>query len=100
MPGVGAVTLGALLSPPQGCALRRLGEMHPGAERVQLLDNEPPAGCGFQPNLELLTFKPGEKPPDADAVCGRHSRPRVLTGRGVDPVGGDLCSVLVKSHYD
>ena len=51
MPGVGAVALGALFAAPQSCGLRRLGEMHPSAERLQFLDHEPPAGRRFQPNL-------------------------------------------------
>ena len=41
-----------------------------------------------------------QNPADASTVCGRDPRPRGLAGHRVDPVGGDLRSVLVKSHYD
>jgi len=34
------------------------------------------------------------------AVRRRHPRALHLAGLGVDPLAGDLSSMLVKSHYD
>jgi hypothetical protein len=34
------------------------------------------------------------------AMRRRDPRPAHLAGRGVDPIGRELPSVLVKSHYD
>jgi len=53
MPGVGAIALGALLGPAARRRLRRLGEMHPRPDSVQLLDHEPPSRRRLQRHLEL-----------------------------------------------
>ena len=98
MPGVRPVALGALLAPPQRRGLRRLGQVHPRPDRVKLLDDEPPARRRFQRHLELLASEAAQELADTGAVSGGHPRPRNLAGRGVDPVGGDLRSMLVKSH--
>ena len=98
MRGVRAVALSPLLCSPPGCCLGRLGEMHLGADTAQLLDDKPPARGGLQRDLELLIAKTVHEASDARAVRWRHASARDLAGRGVDPLGGYLCSVLIKSH--
>src|SRR5919108_3739347 len=100
MPGVSPVGLRALLRPPQPARLRRLGEMHAGADALGLLDHEPPARRCLQRDLELL---PREAPQEAPAR-GWVRRPapaaRDLAGRKVDPLRGDLRPVLIEPHHD
>jgi hypothetical protein len=72
----------------------------PRTDRAQLLDHEPPARRGPQRHLELAAAETLQKPPDRLAMRRRHPRPAHLTGRGVDPLGSDLPSMLIKSHYD
>ena len=98
MPGVRTVALRALLAPPQGRGLRRLGQVHPRADRVKLLDDEPPARRGLQRHLELLASEAANELVNTSPVSGRHPRARDLAGGRIDPVGGDLRSMLVKSH--
>jgi len=100
VPGVGAVALGALLGSPPGRGLRRLGEMHTGAHPPQLLDHEPPARRRLQRRLKLLVAEAAKEPTHVRAMRRRDPRPRDLAGRRVDPLGGDLRSMLIKSHYD
>jgi hypothetical protein len=97
---VGAVALGALLVPAPGGSLSRLREMHDRARTPQLLGHEPPAGRRLQRDLELLTTEPLGEPAHARPVRRRDPRPRDLTGLGVDPLRGDLRSVLIQTHYD
>jgi hypothetical protein len=100
MPGIRAIALGALLvAAPRG-GLRRLGQMHPGADRAQLLDHEPPARRRLQRHLQLAAAEALQEPPHRLAVRRRHPRPTHLTGLGVEPLGRDLPSMLIKSHYD
>jgi hypothetical protein len=100
MPGVRAIVLGALLVPPPRGRLRRLSQMHHGAHPAQLLDHEPPARRRLQRDLELLVAEALNEPADPGAIRRRHTRARDLPGRRIDPVGGDLRSMLIESHYD
>jgi hypothetical protein len=100
MPRVGAVALGALLGPAPRRRLRRLGEMNRGADRPELLDHEPPAGRRLQRHLDLLDAERSREAPDAGAVGRRDPLARDLARAGIQPLGGDLRSVLVESHYD
>jgi hypothetical protein len=58
MPGVRPVGLRTLLGPAQPARLRRLGEMHPGTDPLELLDHEPPARGRLQRDLELAPGEP------------------------------------------
>src|SRR4051794_16209315 len=100
MPRVRAIALGALLGSAQARGLRRLGQMHPRADPTQLLDHEPPAGRRLQRDFQLLAAEALEKAPHANAVSRRNSRALDLAGLRIQPVGGDLCSMLIKSHQD
>ena len=98
--GVGAVALGALLGPAARRGLRRLGEMHlarrsPAAPRRRTASrSSPPA----RPRARGRGS--GRRTAHAGAVGRRDPLARDLAGRRVDPLGGDLRSVLVESHYD
>jgi hypothetical protein len=72
--------------------------VHPRADRVKLLDDKPPARRRFQRHLELLPSEPAKELANTATVSGRHPRPPGLARRGINPVGGDLRSMLVKSH--
>ena len=69
-------------------------------DRPELLDHEPPARRRLQRDLEILATEACGEPPHSGAVGRRDTRARNLTAGGVDPLGGDLRSVLVESHYD
>jgi hypothetical protein len=58
MPGVCPVGLRPLLVAAQRARLCRLGKMHPGAHRPQLLDHEPPTSRSLQRHLELPAGEP------------------------------------------
>src|SRR5215217_7985576 len=100
VPGVGAIGLGAFLVAAQRAGLRRLGEVHVGSDRLELFDDEPPAGRRLQRDLELLAGETAEELTDAIAVRRRQPGAADFPGLGVQPVGRDLCSMLVESHYD
>jgi hypothetical protein len=100
MPGVRAIALRALLRPPQVGGLRRFGEMHLGADPAQLLDHEPPAGRRLERDLKLPATKTSEQLPHRRAIRRRYTRALHLAGLSVDPLAGDLSSMLIKSHYD
>src|SRR6266576_4970165 len=100
MPGVRAIVLRALLRPPQVGGLRRLREMHLGTDPAQLLDHEPPARRRLQRDLQLLAAETLKELPHRRAIRRRHTRALQLAGLGVDPLAGDLSSMLNKSHYD
>jgi len=74
--------------------------MHRGAHPSQLLDDEPPTRRRLKRDLELHATEPLKKPPHRGAVRGRHASALNLTGIGIDPLAGDLSSMLIKSHYD
>ena len=100
VPRVGAVGLGALLVPAPRRGLGRLGEMHRRPDRVQLLDHEPPARRRLQRHLEPLAGEAPEELPHVVAVRRRDARAADLAGVGVDPLGRDLRTMLIESHYD
>jgi hypothetical protein len=89
MASVGPVGLRALLLALQRARLRRLSEMHIGADPPRLLDHEPPARRGLQRHLEILTRKPPEERPDPFAVRRRDPRAGDLPRDRVDPLRGD-----------
>src|ERR1019366_9688566 len=74
--------------------------MHHRTDATQLLGNEPPAGRRLQANLELLTTKPLTEPPHPGAVRRGDPRPRDLARVGIDPLHGDLRSMLIKTHHN
>jgi len=97
---VGAVGLGALLvAAPRG-GVGRLGQVDLGADRAQLLDDEPPPGRRLQRRLEPLANEPRQEPADLLAIGRRNARPADLAGLDIEPLGGDLRPVLIESHYD
>src|SRR5437660_510223 len=99
-PGVSAISLRTLLAPPPRGGLRRLGQMHARANALQLLHDETPPRRGLEPHLELLALKARQEPAHALAMRRRHARARELARRRVDPLGGDLRSVLIEAHHD
>jgi hypothetical protein len=70
------------------------------AHRMQLLNNEAPARRRLQRHLERLAGKALDEPAHVAAQRGRDPRPAELAGVGVDPLGRDLGTVLIESHYD
>jgi hypothetical protein len=100
MAGVGAIALGALLGLAARRGLGRLGQMHARADRLQLLDDEPPAARRFQRDLELAATETGGEAAQPGAIGRRDPSARDLAGRRVQPLGGDLRSMLIESHYD
>ena len=57
-------------------------------------------GRRLQRDLELLATKALTEPPHPSTVRRRDPRPRDLARVGIDPLRGDLRSMLIKSHYD
>ena len=100
MPRVGAIVLGALLVPAARRGLRRLGQMHRRADAPQLLDDEPPARRRLQRHLELAPAEALQEPPHPRAIGRRHPRAADLAASRIQPVGRDLRSMLIESHYD
>jgi hypothetical protein len=100
MPGISAIALRALLRTPQPSSLRRLGQMHTRTDPAQLLDHEPRAGRRLQCDLELPAVKTRQELPHRSAIRRHHTRALHLAGLSVDPLAGDLSSMLVKSHDD
>ena len=100
MPRVRAIVLGALLITPPRARLRRLREMHHSTHRAQLLDDEPPPSRRLQRHIELLAAEALQELTHARTVSRRHPSTLHLAGLSIEPVSGDLRSMLVKSHYD
>jgi hypothetical protein len=100
MPGVGPVGLRALLLALQRGSLRRLGQVHLGADPVELLDHEPPARRRLQRHLETIVDEPAEKHANRVAIGWRDPGARDLAGDRVDPLGRDLRPVLIQTHHD
>src|SRR5213592_1579021 len=100
MPGIRSVVLRSLLRTLEPGGLRRLRQMHARADPPQLLDHEPPPRRRLQRNLELATAEPRQPLPHVRAIRWRHTRALHLAGIGIDPLAGDLSTMLVKSHYD
>jgi hypothetical protein len=90
--------LARFLLPRRG--LRGLGEIDLRADRLQLLGHEPPARRRLQGHVEALTGEALEEPAHVAAQRGRDPPPADLAGVGVDPLGRDLRTVLIESHYD
>jgi len=100
MPRVGAVVLGTLLVPASCGGLGRLGQMHRRPDSPQFLDDEPPARRRLHRDLELAPAEALQEPPHARAVGRRHPGAAHLAGGRIQPVGRDLRSMLIESHYD
>jgi hypothetical protein len=100
MPGVRAIGLGALLGAAPRRGLGRLGQMRPAADRPDLLDHEAPTRRRLQRDVQIRAPEPVQESSHRLAMRRRDPRPAHLAGRGIDPLGGDLPSMLVKSHYD
>jgi len=100
MPRVRPVVLRALLVPTQRARLRRLREMHPGANPPQLLDHEPPARRRLQRHLELPATEPCQELPHARTVRRHDPTTRYLTRLDIDPLGSDLRPMLIQAHHD
>src|SRR6188472_3019358 len=66
--GVGAIGLGALLVAAQETGLRRLGEVHVRADRLELFDDESPAGRRLQRDPKPLAGETPEELTDAITV--------------------------------
>ena len=98
--GVGTVALGALLGAAPGRGFRRLGQVHLGADAIELLDHEAPARRRLQGDLELSVTEAFEEAAHSGSMSRRDALARDLPSRGVDPLDSDLLSVLIKSHYD
>src|SRR5581483_7188489 len=64
MPRISTVGLRAPLVPTHRSRLSRLRQMHSGANTLELVSHEPPAGRGLQRDLELLPTEPLTEPPD------------------------------------
>jgi hypothetical protein len=69
------------------------------ARRPQLLDHEAPARRRLKRRFHLLSLELAQEAAEADPVSGANATARDLAGVGVQPLGGDLCSVLVESHH-
>jgi hypothetical protein len=98
--GVLAVGLGPLLRAAQGARLGRLGQVHLGADRLELLDHEAPAGRRLQRRLDLPAVPAPQPAAEAEPVGGPDAAPAHLTAGGVERVERDLLPMLVKRHYD
>ena len=99
MPGIGPVGLGALLLAFEPARLRRLGQVRIGADPLEFLDHEPPARRCLQRHLEIPTLKPGQELADPGAIGRRDPRARDLPGDRVDPLRGDLRTMLIQTHH-
>src|SRR5579872_4935034 len=100
MPGIRTIVLRALLRPTPLRRFRRLGQMHDRTHPPALLDHEPPAGRRLKRDLELLTGEPLQEPAHASTISRHHPRALHLARLALQPIGGDLRSMLIKSHYD
>jgi hypothetical protein len=100
MPRVGAIGLRALLGAAAGAGHDRLGEMHLGAARAQLLGHEPPARRRLERRLDRKTAEAAQEPAHMLPVRGRDPRPADLAGGRVDPLGRDLRPVLIEPNHD
>jgi hypothetical protein len=83
-----------------GGGLGRLGQVDDRANLRQLISHKPPASRRLQRDLKLLAAELLAESPDALPVRRRDPRSRDLTGLGIQPLRGDLRSVLIKTHHD
>jgi len=65
----------------------------------QLLDHEAPARGRLKRRLHLHAVELPKEAADAHAVGRANAAARDLARVGVQPLGGDLASVLVESHH-
>ena len=100
MPGVGAIALGTLLVSPSRGRLGRFGEVHDRTDTTQLIGDEPPAGRCLQRDLDLPPTEPLTEPAHTSPVRRCDARPHHLARVGVQPLRGDLRSVLIQAHHD
>ncbi len=100
MPGVRTIILRALLRTAQPSGLGRLGQMHDRPDPAQLLDQEAPAGRRLERDLQLPAAETLKPLANVRAIRRTHTRALNLAGLGIDPLTGDLSSMLIKSHYD
>jgi hypothetical protein len=100
MPSVRAVALGALLVPAPRARLGRLGEMHARMDRVQLLHHEAPTRRRLQRDLQLTAAKAPQEATHSLTVRRSDAGARDLARPRIEPLRGDLRSMLIKSHYD
>ncbi len=100
MTSVRTVGLRTLLVPAQRRGLRRLGEMHHGADRAQLLDHKAPPGRRLERDLQLLASEPPKEPTHPGPIRRTHPRTADLTAHKIDPLSGHLRPMLVKTHHD
>jgi hypothetical protein len=100
-PGVGPVGLGPLLTAALSGRVGRLGQMGPGPDPMQFLDDEAPSRAAFQGEghvgspLEAL-----EPRPHLLAVGGGDLAPTHLSCAGVHVVERDLPAMNVEPSYD
>src|ERR1035437_7506742 len=100
MPGVCPVGLRAFLLAAQPACLRRLGQLNLGADPVEFLDHEPPARRRLQRDLEAVASEPAKELTDRVAVRRRDPPAGHLAGHGLDPLAGDLRTMLIQTHHD
>src|ERR1700689_4621573 len=100
MASVRAVGLRTLLVAAPRRGLRRLGQMHPRADRAQLLDDKAPPGRRLDRDLKLLATEPLKEPAHPDALGRAPPRTADLTANKIDPLSGHLCPMLVQTHHD
>ena len=99
MPGVSPVGLRTLATALQTARLNHLGQVHLGADPLELLDQEPPARRRLQRNLEPLAPEPSQELPDPGAIRRRDPRARDLARDRVDPLRRDLRTMLIDPHH-
>jgi hypothetical protein len=69
--------------------------MHHSTHPTQLLDHEPPPRRRLQRHLELLAAEAAQELAHAHTVRRRYSPAPHLARPGIEPVSGDLRSMLV-----
>jgi hypothetical protein len=94
------IGLRAALGPTLGARLGRLGQVHLGADALQLFHDEPPARHRLHGRDQLDAVKAGEKPSERVAV-GRAHAPRLHLARlDVKRVESDLRAMHVETQED
>jgi hypothetical protein len=91
MLGVGAIGLRPALGAAQQLGLRRLGQVHLGADGAQLLDGEPPAGRRLERGLNPLALERRRKWRKLSRSAGR-IRPRRSSPVDASSASQVICS--------
>src|SRR5271169_12849 len=99
MPGVRPVSLRALAAALQTAGLDHLGQVHLGADTLELLNQEPPARRRLQRDLKTNALEPGQELPDPGPIRRRDPRAEHLARNRVDPLRRDLRTVLIDPHH-